>query len=114
MRRREPYRRRRSARGAISHAATQGRLIVPGLRIIATLLAARPAAPRPPQHRAGKRRSMRMAASAVNSPGGAKHGAELEHWPTVGPVATPQLSRLFDKWTIVRLSEKFLKQAKRL
>jgi hypothetical protein len=40
VRRRDPYRRRRSARGAISRAATQGRLIVPGLRIIATLLAA--------------------------------------------------------------------------
>jgi hypothetical protein len=40
VRRREPYRRRRSARGTISRAATQGRLIVPGLRIIATLLAA--------------------------------------------------------------------------
>jgi hypothetical protein len=40
LRRREPYRRRRSARGTIARAATQGRLVVPGLRIIATLLAA--------------------------------------------------------------------------
>jgi hypothetical protein len=39
-RRREPYRRRRSARGTIPRAATQSRLIVPGLRIIATPLAA--------------------------------------------------------------------------
>jgi hypothetical protein len=47
VRRREPYRRRRSARGTVSRAATQGRLIVPGLRIIATLLAAtgRPSRP---------------------------------------------------------------------
>src|SRR5918911_1309657 len=39
-RRREPYRRRRSARGATARAATQIRLCGPGLRLIATLLAA--------------------------------------------------------------------------
>src|SRR5580704_19485691 len=68
VRRREPYRRRRSARGAIPRAATQGRLIVPGLRIIATLLAATGQPCRPGRHRAGKRETMGIARRPVNSP----------------------------------------------
>jgi hypothetical protein len=57
----EIYRRRRSARGATLGAAILSRPAMPGSRIIAPLLAAGI-----PANRAGKLRSMGMAAAAVN------------------------------------------------
>src|SRR5438552_11213477 len=81
VRRREPYRPRRSARGTIARAATQGRLNMPGLRIIATLLAATGRSCRPRGHRAGKRETMGIGRRPVNSPEpliACRHGSRLD------------------------------------
>ena len=54
-----------ASRGAIAYAAAQGRLIMPGLRLIASLLAAT-GRHCGPGHRAGKRKTMGIAPPPVN------------------------------------------------
>src|SRR5207248_7481738 len=87
-RRREPYRRRRSARGATARAATQSRLIGPGLRLIATLLAA--AGPRP---RSIEQESARLWGSLRSL---STRGAPLGGKPCCRMVLTRQVTEAWD------------------